>query len=502
MANFVTRALTAVGLRKSAPSLPAAPPALAAGPQIETRSKGRSGLGTRVVQDLSLWLQYQRIGGNTTPQQVSSILRDADNGSMRRLQDLANDARQKDCHLQAVLSQAEEEIAGLEWSLTLPDNAKARDRKAAAWVEHHLRFKVAAAFYRMLAHQAGSIYHGYAVSETLWAKDTDGRVAPIDWENLAPRRFGFRPADGQFVWRDDSMPTDGVDFLEENPNKFVVSRPRVTGDVPQREGLNRLLVWTALFRNWDLTDWLRTGEASWKPWRIGTYGKNADTEDIADLENVLQNLTTNGWAAIPETDKIQIEWPAGTGGTQPTHATLHNVLGNEMSKAVLGQTETTQASSSSGYAQSKTHEKTGQKKLKARAQQIAAFITKYVIRPMIQLNFGADIEVPAFTLKVDDTEQILPFAQGISALVQKAGLRLPAKWVRQRIGAPEPDRDDEEEELLGVVDVDIPIDPTTGLPTDPAAEGGTSDNPKPSADSAAENADDVEDAPSADDPKA
>ncbi|HNX51735.1 MAG TPA: hypothetical protein PKL08_16320, partial [Thermoanaerobaculaceae bacterium] len=67
----------------------------------------------RVVPDLSLWDQAGRLGGKLTPQDVSAIIRMADGGELRLLMDLANECRQKDCHLSAVLSVAEESIAGL-----------------------------------------------------------------------------------------------------------------------------------------------------------------------------------------------------------------------------------------------------------------------------------------------------------------------------------------------------------------------------------------------------
>src|SRR5688572_25740445 len=106
---------------------------------IERATRASRGSGGKILPDLAIWYQFQRIGGSLSPQQVSQIIREADTGEMRRLQDLANDARQKDCHLQSILSQAEEAIGELDWQLTFPSNAKQRDRRAAKWVEEVLR---------------------------------------------------------------------------------------------------------------------------------------------------------------------------------------------------------------------------------------------------------------------------------------------------------------------------------------------------------------------------
>ena len=67
----------------------------------------------RVIDDLPLWNQNARIGGGLKPADVTRIIRQADSGNMASLMDLANESPQKDCHLQAVLSQSEESIAGL-----------------------------------------------------------------------------------------------------------------------------------------------------------------------------------------------------------------------------------------------------------------------------------------------------------------------------------------------------------------------------------------------------
>lgn len=388
----------------------------------------------RAMPDLSLWLQFQRIGGSITPSQVSTIIREADAGEMWRLMDLANESRQKDGHLQAILAQSEEAIAGLDWQLKLPEGAKAKDKRAAKFIEAAL--KGSDNFRRMLAHQAGAIFYGRAVSETMWTKK-DGKLVPGSFVNHAPRRFAYRQDDGELIWRDQTMSRQGVAIQSEFPGKFIVSHPRITGDVPCREGLVRVLVWASLFRNWTLTDWLRTAEMSWKPWRIGTYVKQGDTEDKEALEQALANLTTTGWASIPETVKLAVEWPSGSTSTKAQHAELFNVMAQEMSKAVLGQTETVQSSQSSGYAQAKVHEKVSATLIESRAKAISADITRDLIRPMIEWNFGKGYAIPEFELSTQNPVDLASFSKAVKDLVD-AGAEITQAWVRDQIGAPEP----------------------------------------------------------------
>lgn len=429
------------------------------------RARLPAGASSRAVPDLSIWMQAGRLGG-LTPAQVSQIFRQADTGEMRSLMDLANESRQKNCHLQGVLSVSEESIAGLPWQLVLPEGARAKDKRACAWVEEVLR--ASATFPRLIAHLAGGIFYSYDVSEILWRKDA-GRLAPAAFEHLQHRRFGFRPADGAFVKRDMTDPAEGVDFRKEWPNKFVVTQPRVTGDAAHREGLCRTLIWATLFRTWTFSDWLRTAEIAWKPWRIGSYKKGATSvEDRDGLETVLDRLSTTGWAVKPDSTTIDIEWPAGGASTKATHGELSSVLAQEMSKAVLGQTESTQASTSSGYGQAKVHDEVRRDLREARARQIAQDITRDVVRAMIELNFDGVI-VPRFEFITQDPVDLVAFADGVGKLTS-AGLSIPAKWARDQAGIPEPK--DDEETIGGKPDepVDEPTDPPSPDGAKPPAD--------------------------------
>lgn len=443
-----------------------------------------------VVPDLALWNQSTRIGGGITPARITTILRQADSGDMRALMDLANECRQRDSHLQAVLATSEETIASLPWQLVAVDEKeRAKDRRAREWVEGVLRS--IPNFARLLGHLAGAVYYSYAVSEILWTKQ-EGKLVPYDFKNLAHRRFGFRLADGRFVWRDDGMGNEGIDFREEHPFKFIVSQPRVTGDIANREGLCRALVWMSVFRNWVIADWLKTAEVSWKPWRIGSYQKNGtDTTDKESLENVMRRLTTDGAAVIPNSSAIDISWPGGATISGRTHSEFCNTLASEMSKCVLGQTETTQSSKSSGYAQAKVHDAIRKDLREARARQVAVDITRDLIAKMILLNFGPDTRVPRFEFITQDPVDLKAFAEAIEKLVT-SGLPIPVKWALEEAGIPERDGD---EELLKP----LAVSPTgeTNLPKEEPANddgGGDGGGDSPGANPSDDNEDEEESA--------
>jgi len=389
-----------------------------------------------IIPTIGLWNQATRVGGNLTPAVISSIIRESDTGNTRRLIDLANECRQQDSHLQAVLGTHEESISGLAWQVVPPTPYSAtkprlKDKKAAAFCEEQLRKNPNTQ--RLISDLAGAYFYSYAVVEIVWRK-VGGKLIPDRFVHVAPRRLRFRREDGLLVLCDDG--STEVD-LAAHPNKFIVCQPRVNGDTPNREGLARALVWMSAMRRWLIGDWLLTGEMSWKPWRIATYKKdNAGIKDREDLETIVRRMTTDFTAIIPDSTTIDVKWPAGSSSAKSTHSELCTMLANEMSKAVLGQTETTQASSSSGYAQASIHDGVRRDLRESRAKQIAADITRDLIGAMIRLNFGDAVDLPRFAFVTQDALDLKSFGEALKNF-RDAGARIPEAWAFEQAGIPE-----------------------------------------------------------------
>lgn len=432
---------------------------------------------TQVLPDLSLWLQFQRIGGGLTPQQVSDIIRSADVGFMYRLVDLANEMRQKDGHLHAVLQTRETAVTRLRWELFYEgqDPKSEKGLKERKFVECALR--ASEGFNRMLGHLAGAIYYGYAVSEIIWEIEK-GKLVPKRYINHSPRRFRYMQANGLFVWHDVNM-GEPVDIKTDYPDKFLMAHPRVTGDVPVREGLARNLMWLALFRNWTLADWLKLAEIAWKPWRLGKYKKTgnntASKEDKDGLASILSSMSSSGVAVYPDTTEVELKWPEASGTGRSDHAGLFEVAGKEMSKCVLGQTLTTEQGKVGSQALGKVHEGVKQDIIDSDAAYLAEILTEQLIAPMIRMNFGPGVTVPKFRFITKDAVDLLQLAQALDYLTgPNVQMRIPAQWAREQAGIPDPAEGDE---ILGDYDVDLsdldkPGEPPPLPPLKPANDDG------------------------------
>jgi len=432
------------------------------------------------IPDQSQWEAVRRIGGGLTPAQVTAIIRSADGGDMARLVDLANEMRQKDGHLQCVLQTLETSIECLQWELVLPgDTKKKKSRRGGPqrkFVEEQLRSH--RTFKRMLAHLTGSRFYGHAVAEIDWQRD-GSKLIPRDLKLHAPRRFAYRGSDGRFVWRDESMSQDGVDIRAVYPDKFIIAQPRVNGDVPCREGLVRVLMWLALFRNWSLTDWLQLAEMSWKPYRRGVYKKDASKEDIANLRNVLAGITTSGVAVYSETVEVIVEFAKkGGAGESSSHSALLAFCAAEMSKATLGQTLSTEQGRVGSQALGNVHNEVRKDIRNAFAEYLGDVITRDLIEPMVRLNFGPTAPVPRLQFITKDVADMKAMAEAIQILAGPiVKMKIGADWAHDEMGIPEPSDGDE---LLGVYVDDSafgekPTNDTEPTPTDDDADEPAND---------------------------
>lgn len=400
----------------------------------------------------ALYMFPGRLGGELTPQDVSNVMVWADQGYKHRLVDLANEAREKDCHLHAVLSTFELSLAGMEVQV-VPASPKRRDRIVARWVEQMLngfgsQYEADRAqdLSSLVSFLAGGYYYGHAVAEIIWEK-RGGVVWPVGFEPVEARRFVIDPTTSRLSFWDESggLPYPGIDLQRAFPNRYIQFQPRVLGTGVAREGLMRPLVWAAMYRNWSIRDWMAYAEMAGKPWVTGIYEKGSQNSagdgDIKFLMYAIEHLTSNGRTVIPSDVEVKVEWPKATGSSSSggVHPTLCVFMADEMSKAVLGQTETTQSSSSSGYAQAKVHNDVRHDRRDAAARAVAAVLRQQLVARAVALNFGAGTAVPQILMVGRNDVDVPSLVTAIQSLANpKIGMPFPVAWLWKLLGVPTP----------------------------------------------------------------
>lgn len=394
----------------------------------------------RPVRTAPLHEQFQRIGGGIGPQEISAIIAARDVGQPAVFYDLFNETRQKDGHLQSVCGTREGAVGLCDLEFVSTDDGLLRDKKAIELCERVV--KEFENWPTLIEHLAGSFIFGHATAELKWKKTTDGLLLPYKAVPIQPRQFIFGRDDGTLRYARFQGDTIGFDVLADNPGRIIQIQRRIVGDVPVREGMAGLLVWTGVFRNWDLRDWIALGEVGWKPWRIGEYEQGTAQPEIDKLVSTLENMGASGVGVIPKNTNIKVEWPKGANSSQQgTHSELYDTLGREMSKAVLGQTTSVEAGKDGDRASTQTRDNIRLDIRERDAVAIAAVLRAHLFTPVVRINRGDAAQIPLPWFQTDEATDQVAFASMVEKIAGK--VRIPAKWVRDELGAPEP-KDDEE----------------------------------------------------------
>lgn len=397
-----------------------------------------------------LWFNSQRIGGELTPEEVGNIILRADQGYLYQLIDLAREAREKDCHLHACLSTFELSLAGMDLHIT-PASDAPRDVEIAGWVERMLAdfgptaagVESALSLPDLIQFLASGYFYSHAVAELIWAK-RDGKLVPVTAVPVQARRFIYDQTSAELRFWDfyGGKAYPGINLLADFPDRFVQFTPTVLGTGPSREGLMRPLVWASLFRTWAIRDWLSLAEMAWKPWRVGYYDKDkySSDADIQKLLDALEYMTASGATMLPQNVKLDIHWPEAKGsGHDSAHLALAQFMADEMSKAILGQTLTTQQGSVGTQALGKVHNEVRQDRRDAAARMVSQVIRFQLVARAVRRNFGEDAAIPGVQLVANDTDPAA-FAKMIADLVgdKKANIPISLRYAYGKMGMPTP----------------------------------------------------------------
>ena len=367
---------------------------------------------------------YESIARGLTPASLSALLERAAEGDADDYLTLAEEMEERDPHYAAVLGVRKRAVQGLPVVIEA-GSEDALDEKIA----EDLRELVSRPeFGELKADLLDGIGKSYSVCETLWNRGT--QWWPRCYEHRDPRWFCWDRETGQKLrLRDQANPIDGVPL---NAFQFIVHRPRSKSGLPIRSGIARLVAFTWICKAYAQKDWLAYAEVFGMPLRLGMYGPNATPADIRILKQAVASIGSDAAAVLPESMKIEFpEIAAGAGGHE-LYAKLCRFLDEQISKAVLGQTNTTDAQAGGmGSGQANVHNDVRSDIKVADAQDLESTLNRDLVRPFVDLNYGPQKKYPKLRLQISEPEDLKMISQYLKDMV-------PESWVRDKIGAPQP----------------------------------------------------------------
>ncbi len=387
--------------------------------------------GIRTIWDRS-------VASGLTPVRLANLLRNAATGDHDDFLTLAEEIEERDLHYASELSKRKLAVSRLPITVESASD-DARDKKLADEIRSLVR---KSGFRLLLKDLLDGLGKGFSVVEIMW--DRGARWQPREYRWRDPHFFQFdQVTRSEIRLRDEA---DSFNGLPLAPYKFIRHVPKIKSGIPIRGGIARLGAWAYMCKGYTIKDWMSFAEVFGMPLRLGKYGPGASDDDISILKRAVANLGSDAAAVFPESMLIELVEAGGKAGSAEFFERLAQYLDDQVSKAILGQT-----ASSSG-----TPGKLGNEELQAEvrddirdddAEQLAETINRDLVKPFIDLNFGAPDNYPRLVIVQPDNEDVKALVDALDKLVP-LGLKVEQSVVRDKLGLPDPDPKADPNDLL------------------------------------------------------
>jgi phage gp29-like protein len=378
------------------------------------------------VNLLERWSTYPSSG--LTPRRLAAIFREADIGNVYRQMELFEEMEEKDAHLTAILQTRKMAVLSKDYEV-MPYSEAAADKEIAARVGEIVYSipRLEEAFLDLL----DAIGKGFALSEILWeVVDGVARVSELRW---IPQKNAVFDEDGK-----PRLLTSEANWQGVAPPlwKVIYHRYKARTGYTNRAGVLRVVGWMYLLKNFAMKDWASFNEVFGMPLRLGKYDTTATPSDRDALVDAIRNLGSDAAGVISKTTEIEfVEAASRSGGANP-YQLMAEFCNREMSKAVLGQTLTTDTSGSTGtYAAARVHGQVRRDLVEADTQALAATLREQLLRPLVGFNFGWDKPVPWFHFQFKEEQDLKTMSEVFRNLVAM-GFPVDMKHVAERFGIP------------------------------------------------------------------
>lgn len=325
---------------------------------------------------------------------------------------LLEEALDKDAHLSALITQRKAAVLSWEREVVPADGSPAA-LQAASVVEQALTNIGTGnavrggdgGFEHDLAELLDAIPYGLAVSEIMWEQKqsaasyqlsdsgtehrTDGWQLKADSLLLPkallsrhPRRFVFA-AGGDLRLLSKAEPVKG----EALPaRKFIVFAPYSRHENPYGLPQLRSVWWLAYFKRQVLKFWVMYCEKFGTPTAVLRHPLSASEREKRAYRRIIGSIQQETGLVVPEGVELEL-LEAQRAGSALTYRELIEFANREMSKALVGQTLTTESDGRGSYALGQVHHAVREDIVRQDAQALMALVNTQLVRWIVDLNF-------------------------------------------------------------------------------------------------------------------
>jgi len=401
--------------------------------KVEKRPETRE-IAVTTIRDR--WSGYPSQG--LTPESLATIFKEADAGNVYRQAELFEEMEEKDAHLFSQLQTRKNAVMGLEYEI-LPYSESAEDKKIRDFVEDVI----------LNIHEfddaqldlLDAIGKGFALCEINW--DVQGKeavIANFNWIHQKRALF-YSDYEKGFWEKQLEMPriiteAEQVKGEEMPPFKLVYHKYKARSGYDTRAGVLRTCTWMYLFKNYAIKDWVAFAEVFGMPLRVGKFDSGASKEDKEALVAAIRSLGSDAAGIISKSTEIQFIETVKAAAKENIYKSLADFADKQMSKAILGQTATTEGTPG------KLGNETAQENvrfdlIKADHESLGKTYRGQLVRPLVGFNYGWDKPLPWFIFKHEIPEDLKELSEVYKNL-HEINFPLAAEHISERFKVPLP----------------------------------------------------------------
>lgn len=246
------------------------------------------------------------------------------------------------------------------------------------------------------------------------------------------------PQEGKIVH--EQYGVDGIFYREPPYSKTVIE----IGDFDDLGYLLQACCY-AIYKRGGIGDYANYLQMFGMPFREARYDGFNEQVRI-QLENALEKAASAAWAVLPRDAEFTLHKDSSGGNSNDLYNSFRTAMNEEMMVTVLGATETTTSSKSSGYAQSETHKKTTDEVAQDDKEDELAILNEQVIPVMVALG----LLQPGGKFVYDEPVDLDIAAKKVAMFeaAKRIGIPLSDDTFYEISGFPKPDNYDELKQKL------------------------------------------------------
>lgn len=319
-----------------------------------------------------------------------------------------------DAHVGGCVRRRKAAVKALEWRL-VRGKAGARTTRLCEDVIGSL------ALDRFVNEALDAVLYGWQPMEITWGRP-QGAMVPVKIEAKPSEWFHF-DSDAQLRFRSRQAPLWG-EALE--PRKFLVPAQEASYANPYGHADLSMCFWPTVFKRGGLKFWVTFTERYGTPWLVGKVPRSTSATEQDQLADKLEAMIQDAIAVIPDDSSISTVEANSVGVRADMYEQLLMFCRSEVSIALLGQNQSTEANSNRASAVAGLEVT---RDIRDGDARLVEATVDQLLRWVVDLSEGEGAPAPKFVLYEEEDVDITQAER--DETLTRAGLKFKSKyWMR------------------------------------------------------------------------